>query len=138
MSKAQTPIIAANTLLTKRACSAFFQTHSRAYMAGTGGFDQITLDHSVVQAMVEKGQLTQSEARNHPRKHFLTRALGVEEDVECDFTAVDFSGDDLLLLCTDGLTNMVETDDIYAVIRASSRTIGTKRARTIVLPPYFS
>ena len=93
---------------------------SRAYMAGTGGFDQITLDHSVVQAMVEKGQLTQSEARNHPRKHFLTRALGVEEDVECDFTSVDFSGDDLLLLCTDGLTNMVETDDIYAVIRASS------------------
>ena len=89
---------------------------SRAYMAGTGGFDQITLDHSVVQAMVEKGQLTQSEARNHPRKHFLTRALGVEEDVECDFTAVDFSGDDLLLLCTDGLTNMVPVEQMEQLL----------------------
>lgn len=90
---------------------------SRAYMATSDGFEQITSDHSVVQAMVEKGQLTQNEAKNHPRKHFLTRALGVEENVECEFNAVDFSGDDILLLCTDGLTNMVETDDIYAIVR---------------------
>ncbi len=92
---------------------------SRAYMATSDGFEQITSDHSVVQAMVEKGQLTQNEAKNHPRKHFLTRALGVEENVECEFNAVDFSGDDILLLCTDGLTNMVETDDIYAIVRRS-------------------
>ena len=93
---------------------------SRAYMAMPDGLEQITRDHSIVQAMVEKGQLTQNEAKNHPRKHFLTRALGVEEEVDCEFTEAEFSKDCILLLCTDGLTNMVETDDIYAIMRTSS------------------
>lgn len=93
---------------------------SRAYMATPDGLEQITRDHSIVQAMVEKGQLTQNEAKNHPRKHFLTRALGVEEEVDCEFTEAEFSKDGVLLLCTDGLTNMVETDDIYAIVQTSS------------------
>ena len=58
---------------------------SRAYLVTDGGIEQMTRDHSIVQAMLEKGQLTQSEAKNHPRKHFITRALGVEETVQCDW-----------------------------------------------------
>lgn len=93
---------------------------SRGYMVTSDTIRQVTRDHSIVQAMVEKGQLTQSEAKNHPRKHFLTRALGVEETVDCEFTQCDFPEGGIFLICTDGLTNMVETDDIYAVIHASS------------------
>ena len=61
---------------------------SRAYLVTPEEMRQVTTDHSVVQAMVEKGQLTESEARVHPRKHFITRALGVENNVECDVNEV--------------------------------------------------
>lgn len=85
---------------------------SRAYLLRPGGMEQITRDHSIVQAMVEKGQLTQDEARNHPRKHFITRALGVEDTVVCDYSETALEEKERLLLCTDGLTNMLEPDEI--------------------------
>lgn len=90
---------------------------SRAYLLTGEGIEQLTRDHSIVQAMVEKGQLTEDEAKNHPRKHFITRALGVEDTVQCDYTEISIPEDGSLLLCTDGLTNMVDADDIYAVVR---------------------
>lgn len=73
---------------------------------------QITTDHSVVQEMVESGRLTQAQAKNHPRKHFITRALGVELTVECDFNEFVLEAGERLLLCTDGLTNMVDAEEI--------------------------
>ena len=91
---------------------------SRAYLVGPEGLEQITRDHSIVQAMVERGQLTQDEAKNHPRKHFITRALGVEETVECDYCELAIPEGTRLLICTDGLTNMVEADDIYALLQS--------------------
>ena len=91
---------------------------SRAYLISSEGMVQITKDHSVVQAMVEKGQLTQKEARYHPRKHFITRALGAEDTVECDYCEQILNEGDRLLICTDGLTNMVEADDIYRIIQS--------------------
>ncbi len=63
---------------------------SRAYLITQEAMEQITRDHSIVQSMVEKGQLTPDEAKNHPRKHFITRALGVEEDVACDYNEFSF------------------------------------------------
>ena len=93
---------------------------SRAYVVTPEGIEQITRDHSIVQAMVEKGQLTQSEAKNHPRKHFITRALGVEDTVACDYTELIFPEKGGLLICTDGLTNMVEPDDIYKAVNSTS------------------
>ncbi len=94
---------------------------SRAYRlsAGAAVMEQITKDHSVVQDMVEKGQLTQSEARNHPRKHFITRALGVEATVECDYLEYALAEGDGLLICSDGLTNMVETEEIRRLAAAT-------------------
>lgn len=87
---------------------------SRAYRIDRAHADitQLTTDHSVVQEMVESGRLTQAEARNHPRKHFITRALGVEPSVECDFTEFGWTPDEMVVVCTDGLTNMVDTDEI--------------------------
>ncbi len=93
---------------------------SRAYIVTPEEIKQITRDHSIVQAMVEKGQLTQSEAKNHPRKHFITRALGVEETVACDYTELTFPEKGVLLVCTDGLTNMVEPDDIYTAVNSTA------------------
>ena len=93
---------------------------SRAYVVTPEGIEQITRDHSIVQAMVEKGQLTQSEAKNHPRKHFITRAWGVEDTVACDYTELIFPEKGVLLICTDGLTNMVEPDDIYKAVNSTS------------------
>ncbi len=89
---------------------------SRAYLVTAEGLEQVTRDHSLVQEMVESGRLTETEARTHPRKHFITRALGVEETVECDIDERDVPAGAALLLCTDGLTNMVETDEIRKIL----------------------
>ena len=88
---------------------------SRAYLVSEDGIKQITKDHSVVQAMVETGELTPEQAKIHPRKNLITRALGVNEDIKIDFCEQVFSNDNVLLMCTDGLTNYVEADDIYNI-----------------------
>lgn len=90
---------------------------SRAYLVTHTDIEQITRDHSVVQDMVEKGQITADQARFHPQKHFLTRALGVEDDVRCDFTVLPFPEDGTVLICTDGLSNMVEPDTLQSLVR---------------------
>ncbi|HJD24408.1 MAG TPA: Stp1/IreP family PP2C-type Ser/Thr phosphatase [Firmicutes bacterium] len=100
---------------------------SRAYLAGPEGLEQLTRDHSIVQAMVEKGQLTQDEAKNHPRKHFITRALGVEETVECDYMEFTVPEQSRLLICTDGLTNMVESEDIFALVQSGEASEAPER-----------
>ncbi len=87
---------------------------SRAYLIN-GKLTQITRDHSVVQSLVESGKLSMSEARVHPEKNVITRALGVENDILCDAYCVDFSSDDKLLLCTDGLSNFVDGTDILYI-----------------------
>lgn len=90
---------------------------SRAYLVTHTDIEQVTRDHSVVQDMVEKGQITADQARFHPQKHFLTRALGVEEETPCDFTVVPVPEDGTILVCTDGLSNMVEPDTLQSLIR---------------------
>lgn len=100
---------------------------SRAYLIGNGEIQQITKDHSVVQEMVESGKLTQNEAKNHPRKHYITRAIGVEFDVECDFDEVDIPEGGGILLCTDGLTNMVENEQIQKILKSYSPDIVADR-----------
>lgn len=93
---------------------------SRAYMITPRDIEQITRDHSVVQDMVDKGQITAEQAKTHPQKHFLTRALGVESDMECTFTRVSFPEDGTLLICTDGLSNLVAAEMIQSLVRTFS------------------
>lgn len=93
---------------------------SRLYMLHDGILRQVTVDHSVVQEMVEKGQITIEEARCHPRKHFITRAIGVEGNVRPDFETFELEDGDMLLLCTDGLTNMLTDGEIEAIMQTNA------------------
>ncbi len=92
---------------------------SRAYKISAQGLLQMTRDHSVVQELVETGRLTPDEAKAHPRKNIITRALGVDETVDIDFCEDGMEPDDVLLLCTDGLTNYLETDEIFQIAKSS-------------------
>ncbi len=85
---------------------------SRAYFLTDGKLRQLTKDHSVVQEMVDTGRLTPDEAREDPRKNIITRALGVGEELRIDFCEEEMGENDLLLLCTDGLTNFIEPNEI--------------------------
>ncbi len=89
---------------------------SRAYLLTDGTLSQVTRDHSIVQTMMESGKITAEEARVHPNKNVITRALGVEETVEADYDAVDLKSGDKFLLCTDGLTNYLDNNKIFEII----------------------
>lgn len=93
---------------------------SRAYLIYEKKIEQITRDHSIVQAMVEKGELTAAEAKHHPRKNLITRALGVEKVVEPDYTERPFPENGLLLICTDGLTNVIDPEEIFRIVRTTA------------------
>ena len=83
---------------------------SRCYIWHEGTLTQVTSDHSLVQALVDCGDITPEEARTHPKKNVITRALGVEEEARCDIFAFERHDGDKLLLCSDGLSNAV-TDE---------------------------
>ena len=80
---------------------------SRCYILNEAGFSQITEDHSLVNELVRSGEITKEDAENHPRKNVLIRALGTEEIVEMDIKSMVFEEGDVLLLCSDGLSNKV-------------------------------
>lgn len=86
---------------------------SRAYLISRrDGIRQISKDHSLVEDMIERGNLTADEARHHPSRNLITRALGAEETVEADGFAVTWEEGDCLLLCSDGLVNTVTDQEI--------------------------
>ncbi len=90
---------------------------SRAYMFRKGKLVQITTDHSVVAEMVRHGEITAEEALVHPRRHMLTRALGMDATIEADVVRLRAIPGDRVLLCSDGLTNELEEVEISAVLR---------------------
>ena len=90
---------------------------SRAYLIRGGEITRITHDHSVVQTLVENGNITAEEARTHPNRNLITRALGVSANIVPEYNRCEIEEGDILLLCTDGLTNMVSDDDIAQVLR---------------------
>ena len=77
---------------------------------------QITKDHSLVEEMVRLGNIKKSEARNHPDKNIITRAVGVNDTVEADYFTVDAKEGDCILMCSDGLSNMVEDEQIRLIL----------------------
>lgn len=91
---------------------------SRLYIAGKEGLRQVTVDHSLVEEMVLAGSLDAKNARSHPDKNVITRAVGAEEYLDVDFFTTKLSPGDLILMCSDGLTNMVEDEDIFSVLQA--------------------
>lgn len=89
---------------------------SRAYLIDENNITQITRDHSIVQSMIEEGKISAEEAKHHPRKNVITRALGVDESVVPEFTVCDFKENEKILLCTDGLSNFVDANDIKGIL----------------------
>ena len=85
---------------------------SRAYRVNADGIWQMTRDHSLVQMMVERGELTQEMARTYPGKNFITRAIGTEPIIECDVSNLELSKGEFLLLCSDGLSNVLDDQEI--------------------------
>ena len=95
---------------------------SRLYVAGEQ-IQQITKDHSLVQEMVRMGELNAEEARNHPDKNIITRALGAERTVDVDFFDLKLEPGNVVLMCSDGLSNMVEDDRIGEIISNTDRDL---------------
>ena len=85
---------------------------SRAYCIDGEGIQRLSVDHSLVQLMVDRGELTPERARTYPGKNFITRAIGTEPMVECDIFHRKIDRGDCLLLCSDGLSNMMDDQEI--------------------------
>ena len=95
---------------------------SRAYLINDHSVRQLTTDHSLVQMMLSRGELTQEQARKYPGKNLITRAIGTETMVECDIFHKGLSNGDCLLLCTDGLSNMLDEQELlFEVVHASNK-----------------
>ena len=102
----------AAALISGRRVSVVNVGDSRVYAITRTGIHQLTRDHSLVQMMVERGELTPELARTYPGKNFITRAIGTEAVVECDLFHTTLEKGDCLLLCSDGLSNMMSDQEI--------------------------
>jgi PPM family protein phosphatase len=92
---------------------------SRAYLIRDGQLEQLTDDHSLVAELVRSGRLTPEEAETHPQRSVITRALGTEADVDVDTFSIPVEPGDLFLLCSDGLTSMVDDQTILGAVEAN-------------------
>ncbi len=95
---------------------------SRGYMLHDGAFRKVTLDHSHVGELVTEGKLTEAEAAVHPMRSVITRAIGLEDDVDVDVYPVELVPGDRVVLCSDGLTDMLQADAIAGVLRREPDT----------------
>lgn len=89
---------------------------SRLYIIRNKDIKQITKDHSLVEEMVRMGGIGRDEARNHPDKNIITRAIGAGDNVEPDFFSEELTEGDIILMCSDGLTNMLEDEEIRMIL----------------------
>jgi PPM family protein phosphatase len=104
---------------------------SRAYLIRDGRLEQLTDDHSLVAELVRSGKLTPEEAETHPQRSVITRALGTEADVDVDTYSVEAAPGDLFLLCSDGLTSMVDDATILDAVERFRTNLG-EAAKTLV------
>jgi len=101
---------------------------SRTYSVKKDGVRQLTKDHSLVQMMVSRGELTPEQARNYPGKNLITRAIGTEPVVECDIFHRRMDPGECLLLCTDGLSNLVDEQEIlFEVVHGDNKQSSCER-----------
>ncbi|HET7578243.1 MAG TPA: Stp1/IreP family PP2C-type Ser/Thr phosphatase [Bacillales bacterium] len=98
---------------------------SRGYLFGKNGLTQITKDHSLVGELVRRGELSEEEAAFHPRKHVLLQALGTEETIDSEVRTVEWQAGDIVLLCSDGLTDNLSREQLEEVMK-SEQTVREK------------
>jgi protein phosphatase len=94
---------------------------SRLYLLDKDSIRQITLDHSLVEELIRTGQLDPLKVRNHPEKNIITRALGVSDEAIPDFFELELHMDERVLMCSDGLSNMVEDDELLNIVTEAGR-----------------
>ncbi|MDA3733108.1 Stp1/IreP family PP2C-type Ser/Thr phosphatase [Niameybacter massiliensis] len=92
---------------------------TRLYCMNSNQIKQVTVDHSLVQEMLEQGMITQNDAQEHPQRHVITRAVGTYEQVKVDTLKQSLNGVEYMLLCSDGLTSMMSEETIHKLIYAS-------------------
>ena len=123
---------------------------SRLYVVGSS-IRQVTRDHSLVNEMVRLGEINAAEARIHPDKNIITRAIGASATVEADFFEVDLEKDSQILMCTDGLTNMVRDEEIFRImngeealeekaeilVRTANANGGRDNITVMIIKPFF-
>lgn len=90
---------------------------SRLYIVRDGKISKVTEDHSYIEELIKKGTITRDEAENHPQKNVITRAIGSSHEIDIDMINLTVESDDILILCTDGLTNMVSADHIMEAVK---------------------
>lgn len=105
---------------------------SRVYRIRKNFIRQLTKDQSYVQALVDNGSITKEEARNHPQKNVLIKVLGCEKDTESDIITKGFLKDDILLICTDGLTNMLDNNEIYNIIIENKENVKIAAEKLVI------
>jgi protein phosphatase len=101
---------------------------SRAYVLRDGILARVTDDHSLVEELVREGRITLEQAAVHPQRNVVTRALGIDEDVEVDDVALELTGGDRVLLCSDGLSGMLRDTDISTILRRNAEADACARA----------
>ena len=107
---------------------------SRAYHVDQEGICQLTKDHSLVQLMVDRGELTPERARTYPGKNFITRAIGTEGTVKSDLTHFSLERGESLLLCSDGLSNMMDDQEIlFEVVHGVGKQLCNQRLLNIAM-----
>ena len=89
---------------------------SRVYLLREGKLHRLTTDHTVVQMLLERGDLTEKDAENHPQRHYITRAVGAERDILPDVFTIDLQAGDTLMVCSDGLYNELAPDTLTALL----------------------
>ncbi|WP_261806852.1 Stp1/IreP family PP2C-type Ser/Thr phosphatase [Lapidilactobacillus luobeiensis] len=105
---------------------------SRGYLFRDQQLRQITEDHSLVNELVKYGKISPEEAKHHPQKNVITRTLGVSKDVQPDFRTGDWQDDDLFVLCSDGLTNMVADEQLALILGDETASLKERAQRLIV------
>lgn len=90
---------------------------SRAYYISDDNIILVTKDHSLVQEMLDLGEITQSEFEHHPRKNIITRAIGVDEKIEIEFNTIEFNKNDALILCSDGLSGQIDKEKMLSIYK---------------------
>lgn len=107
---------------------------SRAYCVSGDGIRLITQDHSIVQLMIDRGELTKEEAKVYPGKNLITRAVGTDPTVECDIFHTELEKDGCIVMCSDGLSNLVDEQEIlFEVVHGAKREDCCQRLLEIAL-----
>lgn len=106
---------------------------SRGYIYHDGLLTQITIDHSLVNELVKNGDLSEDAARVSPQKNIITRAIGISQDAQIEVNSFPVKSGDLFLLCSDGLSKMVNNEQIKAVLSTDQWTLGEKCQRLVSL-----